>query len=63
MFERREDFVANKEGYNFGIEMLEYVLGQGRETHIHWREVDFVRSFVCKYNKFASYMLCRVIFH
>ena len=36
---------SNKEGYNFGIEMLEYVWGQGRETHIYWHEVDFVRYF------------------
>ena len=63
MFECREDFKTNKEAYNFGIEMLEYVWGQGRITHIHWHEVDFVRSFAYKYNNFASYTLCRFIFH
>ena len=63
MFERCEDFISDKEGYHFGIEMLEYVWGQGRITHIHWREVDFVRSFACKYNNFTSYTLCRFIFY
>ena len=42
MHERREEFAANKEDYTFGMEMLEYVWGEGKKTHIHGRKVDFV---------------------
>ena len=42
MYECHEELAANKEDYTFGMEILEFVQGEGKETHIHQCEVDFV---------------------